>query len=126
MNIDLDLAFKVIGVGFPLIGAIYTWIATRKKDVTQGFKDINERLNTGSKRMDQHDLDIQALAQTVAALPGKDDVHDLKLTLSDLGGDMKAMLVQTKSIIEGQQSLARTVRGHEEYLRKLNLPSKDS
>ena len=118
MIVDPDLTLKILGIAIPLATVIYTWFATRRKDVDSDFKAVAARLDTGSKRMDQHDLEIQALTHSVSSLPAKEDVHQLQLTMTGMGGDMKAMLVEMKTLTEGQNRIQRTVDGHEKYMRE--------
>jgi hypothetical protein len=114
--LDLDLALKTLGLAIPLGGIIYTWFATRQKDVDEGFKTVNARLDTGSKRMDQHDLEIQSLNHTVGSLPAKEDMHRLELTMADIGGEIKAIGAH----IGGQRDVMRrqetVVARIEEYM----------
>lgn len=117
MNINPDLALKVISVALSLGAIIYAWFATRNKDVDDRFDSIDERFHTGSKRMDAHDLDILALQKTVASQPDKDDFHQLQLMMVEMGGDMKAMLQSMDSLGNGQKRLERTVGSHENFLR---------
>ena len=79
-------------------------------------KDIERRFQEGSKRMDRHDLRLQALEQTVQGMPGKDDMHRLELQLSEIAGDMKGM---SATMLGMSQSMARTekiVGRHDEHL----------
>ncbi|AZV77948.1 DUF2730 family protein [Parasedimentitalea marina] len=113
---DYDLALKTLGVAIPLGGIIYTWFATRQKDVDEALKTVSSRLDTGSKRMDQHDLEIQALQQTVASLPAKEDMHRLELTMSDIGGEIKAIAAHIGAQRDVMRRLETVVTRHEDHL----------
>jgi division protein CdvB (Snf7/Vps24/ESCRT-III family) len=116
VNLDLDLAVKAFGLAVPLGGIIYTWFATRQKDVDEAIKTVGSRLDTGSKRMDQHDLEIQSLQQTVASLPAKEDMHRLELTMSDIGGEIKAIgahIGAQRDVMRRQETVVARI---EEYM----------
>lgn len=107
MNVDLIL--KALSLALPILGAGYTWFATRRKD-------IDVRLDAGSKRMDQHDLEIQSLQQTVASLPAKEDVHRIELAMMEMTGELKTIGAH----ISGQREVMRRIETinarHEEHL----------
>jgi hypothetical protein len=117
VNLDLDLALKTLGLAIPLGGIIYTWFATRQKDVDEAFKAISERLDTGSKRMDALELRAQATELALTNMPDKDDMHSLQLMLSEMGGEMKAMRATMRSVAESQGRFETVLTRHEDYLR---------
>ncbi|MVO16837.1 DUF2730 family protein [Parasedimentitalea huanghaiensis] len=116
MTLDLDLAVKALGLAIPLGGIIYTWFATRQKDVDEAFTAIGKRLDTGSKRMDQHDLDLMSLQQTVASMPAKEDMHRLELTMSNIGGEIKAIGAHMGAQRDVMRRLENVVTRHEDHL----------
>ena len=109
MNLDLDTALKLANFAIAFSAIAFTWFATRKKDT-------DRRLDTGSKRMDQHDLEIQALKQTVASLPAKEDMHRLELTMSDIGGEIKAIAAHIGAQRDVMRRLETVVTRHEDHL----------
>ncbi|HAW49178.1 MAG TPA: DUF2730 domain-containing protein [Roseovarius sp.] len=109
--IDWDIFWKAAGVILPLIVALYTFVATRRKD-------LDQKLENGDKRMDRHEARIARLEQTVQSMPGKDENHRLEMLLADMAGDMKAMRASMDGM---QKSLERTediVGRHEDHLRE--------
>lgn len=106
-----DLAFKLFGVIFPTVSLVYTFVATRRKDV-------EARLNAGSKRMDALELRIQASEQTISGMPAKTDLHELALTITEIGGDMKAMRATLKAMSDSVNRTEGIVSRHEDYLRE--------
>ena len=102
--------FSILSLILSFGAAIYTWFANRRKDVDRRFHE-------GSKRMDRHDLRLQALEQDVKSMPGNSDLHRVELSLSEIAGDMKAM---SASLLGMHESLKRTenaVSRHEDHLR---------
>ncbi|WP_282094330.1 DUF2730 family protein [Epibacterium ulvae] len=113
MSLDADLIYKLASLALSLIAMVYAWFATRRKD-------LDKRLHDGSKRMDQHDLDIQSLKQSLESLPARQEFHELQILMTELGGDMKAILEQLKSVGDSQRRMEKTVGAHETYLREMN------
>ncbi|QAX29282.1 DUF2730 family protein [Leisingera sp. NJS204] len=99
--------------------AVYAWFGRRGDDLSEQFKTIDARFHTGSKRMDEHALEIQSLQHIVENLPAKEEVHQLQLTLTEMDGTLRAIATQMQALAEGQRRLERTVQGHETYLRNL-------
>jgi len=105
----LDLWLKIISSVFSIGALVVAWIATRRKA-------INERLDTGSKRMDAHDLEIAALQAQVKSMPGKDDLHRVELSLSTIGGDIKALTAGVEANGETMSRFIRVVERQEQHL----------
>ena len=113
MTVDIDAIYRFMAIISTLMSTgavVFAWFAGRRKDV-------DRRLQEGSKRMDRHELRIQALEQDVKAMPGKDDMHRLELHLSEMAGDMKAMSSTLVAMAESQARTERIVRRHEDHLR---------
>lgn len=112
MTLDLDSLYRLLGLISLIMSTAalaHSWFANRRKDIERRFQE-------GSKRMDRHDLRLQALEQTVQGMPGKDDMHRLELQLSEIAGDMKGM---SATMLGMSQSMARTekiVGRHDEHL----------
>ncbi|AZV77902.1 DUF2730 family protein [Parasedimentitalea marina] len=109
---DLDTSIKFTNLAMAVAAIIYTWFATRRKDV-------DKRFHTGSKRMDEHDLKIQKLEQEVRTLPSKNEFHDLNIGIERMNGNVKAILTQMESLSASQDRVERTVGAHEKFLRDL-------
>ncbi len=116
MELGLDELKTLAGLILPISGMIYTFIATRRKDVDGKFVDVNKQFNAGSDRMDRHEGRIARLEQTVQTLPGKDDMHQLQLELVKQTGSLNEM----RAVMEGNGAvmsrLEKIVTRHEEHL----------
>ncbi|MGB2200386.1 MAG: DUF2730 family protein [Pseudooceanicola atlanticus] len=113
MSIDLDFLSRILGLislAVSVGAAIYAWFASRRKDV-------DRRLDDGSKRMDRHELRLQAVEQTVQTMPGKDDMHRLELHLSEISGDMRAISATMVAMSESLKRTENIVSRHEDHLR---------
>ena len=111
MTIDIDTGLKIVSLGLSVGAIIYAFFANRKKDTDERFK-------LGSNRMDDQERRIAALEQTVQALPGKDELHNLEMMLSDMGGDMKAMRATMRGMSESLSRTENIVTRHEDHLRE--------
>lgn len=114
VTLDLVLLQRASGLlSFVLsVGAvIYTFFANRRKDVERRFHE-------GSKRMDRHDLRLQALEQDVMAMPGKDDLHRVEMSLGEIAGDMKAISATMVGMSQSIQRTEKIVGRHEDHLRE--------
>jgi hypothetical protein len=68
--------------------------------------------------MDELNLRLAAAEQSIATMPGKDDLHGLQLTLAEMAGEMKAIRVSVRGVAESQGRLESIVTRHEDYLRE--------
>ncbi|PCH70272.1 MAG: hypothetical protein COC12_08435 [Rhodobacteraceae bacterium] len=107
MQFDLTITAALL---LNLLTLAFVWYRTRRQVVDERFHD-------GRKRMDSFDLDIAALKQSVAAMPGRDDIHELQMTMSEMGGDMKAMRANMKAVADSLARQESVSARHEDYLR---------
>lgn len=115
-GVTLDLALMqrlaaLLSFLISVVAMVYAFFATRRKD-------IDRRFHEGSKRMDRHDLRLQALEQDVMAMPGKDDLHRVELSLGEIAGDMKAMAATLVAMGQSVQRTEKIVGRHEDHLRE--------
>lgn len=106
---DWDLFWKASGVILPVFVAIYTFIATRRKD-------LDKRLEAGHERMDRHEARISRLEQSVQNMPGKDDMHSLQLELVRQTGSMEKMAAVMEGNAMITARLEAIVSRHEQHL----------
>lgn len=107
MNFDWTISIPVI---ISLATLVFAYFRTRRTDV-------DDRFRTGSKRMDDLSSRVQVLEETVKAMPAKDDVHQLHLTLSEMGGDMKAIRATMRGMSDSLSRTEGIVSRHEDHLR---------
>lgn len=116
--LDWALFYNLLGIVMPAASVIYTFIATRRKDVDKHFAEVADLFKKGSDRMDGLERRIQSVEQTVAGMPAKADLHELALTITEMGGDMKALRTAMKAIADGMARTENIVSRHEDYLRE--------
>jgi Protein of unknown function (DUF2730) len=110
MNIDVDLLLKIASFVLSVGAILYTLYATRRKDVDVRFK-------AGSDRMDSQEMRILALESTVQNMPGKDEMHQLQLTMTEMAGDLKAVREGMSGLRAGQARQESILGRHEDHLR---------
>lgn len=75
-----------------------------------------ERLKHVAERLDGHDLRLSGVEQSLRAMPSKDDMHGLQLSLTGMDGK----LLEMKAVMEGNnrimERLEAIVTRHEEHL----------
>lgn len=93
MNIIFD---TTIGLGLiaTIVLAMIGWIRQRNAAV-------DGRINNCAERLDRHETRLHALEQTLQALPGQKDMHELSLALSEMRGDMREM----RAAMQGQAAM---------------------
>ncbi|MGH1416883.1 MAG: DUF2730 family protein [Pelagimonas sp.] len=77
---------------------------------------VDERFKSGSDRMDRHDSRLQAVEQTVKALPSSQDIHKIELMMAEMSGTLGRM----DAVMEGNAKimgrLETIVTRHEDHL----------
>ena len=120
MNIDVDLLLKAGGFLLSVGAIVFTLFANRRKDLDVQFEAANERFKAGSDRMDEQDLKILTLQSTVNNMPGKDEMHQLQLMMTEMAGDMKAVREGMRGLRDGQARQESILGRHEDHLRGEN------
>lgn len=99
----------LISLAISLLIGLYTFFATRRKDVEERFKQ-------GSRRMDDLTRRMDGVEGTIRGMPGKDDIHQVQLELARMNGSMNEM----RAIMGGNQEimsrLEKIVARHEDHL----------
>jgi hypothetical protein len=108
MNLIFDPTVTV-GVIVTIVLAVVGW-------VQMGRKATNERIGSVVARLDRHDTRLQSLEQTVTGLPAKDHIHDLKLELAAMKGELKAMSAVMEGNAKIMLRLENIVTRHEDHL----------
>lgn len=106
-----DLVFKLSAIIISVSTAIYTFIATRRKDVD---KELAKR----AKASDENRRLIDECKAAIAAAPGKDDVHNLVVAVTKLEGVISTVSVQVAGQKELLQRVENTVGIQQESLMK--------
>ncbi len=98
-----------LGVIVTVVIAIVGW-------VRMGRKAVDDTIAAQSARLDRHENRLTSVEQTVNGLPGKDHIHDLKLELAGMKGELREM----RAVMEGNNRimgrLETIVSRHEDHL----------
>lgn len=120
MVIDPDFAIKAVSFLLSIAAMVYSFIATRRKDVDENLKALRDHVDTRdaelSNRQDRHDNRLLTLEQTVQSLPGKDDMHQLQLELAKMSGEMREMNAVMSGNAKIMSRLEAIVSRHEDHL----------
>jgi len=108
MNIALDLTVTM-GVIVTVVIAIVGW-------VQMGRKATNDRIASTNGRLDRHEHRISTVEQTVMGLPGKDDLHDLRIALEGLRGDMKEVRAAQAAAVDASRRQEVVIQRVEQHL----------
>ncbi|MEM9968476.1 MAG: DUF2730 family protein [Pseudomonadota bacterium] len=111
MILDLKLLFDGVALLLSIAAIIYAFFANRRKDVDERFSEV-------SKRVDRHQERITQMEQVVAGQPGKDDFYQLRLTLAEMVGDIKAQTAKMDAMSESITRTENIVSRHEDHLRE--------
>lgn len=107
--IDLALIKDLLSVGMPVGSIVYTFIATRRKDVDRRIDELNARL-------DRQDRRLASVEQGVSLQPGKEELHAIQLEIARMGGQ----LGRVEAVMEGNakimERLEKIVGRHEDHL----------
>ncbi|MDO5648848.1 DUF2730 family protein [Paracoccus sp. (in: a-proteobacteria)] len=110
MEFIFDMTIS-LGLIVTILTAIVGWVRLRNAAV-------DKRIDGCAERLDRHEARIHAAEQTVQALPGQKDMHELSLALSEMRGDMREL----RAAMQGQaQMLGRVesvVSRQEEHLMR--------
>lgn len=134
---------NILGIAGPIAisvaGAIYSYFASRRQADEKKLVALGERmekadlqltaaaynttaLTTLDVTVDQHEKRLLQLEGELKHMPGKQDVSDLKLAISELSGTVGRLEEQLKGSVgrldEAVGSIGRTVHRIDDYLRE--------
>ena len=104
-------------ITLPLIASVLTllfaWWRTRRSVV-------DERLKTGSDRMNRHETRLNALEQSIKSMPTREDMHSIQIAMERMNGAMGRM----EAVLEGNAKimtrLETIVTRHDDHLLKVS------
>ncbi|WP_126977441.1 DUF2730 family protein [Frigidibacter oleivorans] len=84
--------------------------------LTSGARKNDKRLEEAVARLDRHEMRITSVEQTLSGLPAKEDMHELRLALEGLRGDMKEVRANQASAVATGARQEAVVQRLENYL----------
>ncbi len=103
----LGLALAIIAI----LGHAKGYFSSGEKKISETLDTANKRLDVAETKIASHDLRLQSAEDELKHLPDKDTVNELKLSLVELQGTVKAL---TESV----GSVSRTVHRIDDWLRE--------
>jgi len=108
MTFNFDLTVTM-GVIVTVVLAIVGWVHTRQKRTDDAMAAL-------AARVDRHENRLTLMDQIVTGLPGKDDMHDLRIALEGLRGDVKEVRVALTASNDASRRQEVVVQRVEQYL----------
>lgn len=108
MNLGFDLTITVASI-LAVVFAVVGW-------VQMGRKAVAERIANVADRLDRHEHRLTTLEQTVVGLPAKDHIHELRLELSKMAGELREMRAVMNGNNQIMGRLETIVTRHEDHL----------
>ena len=109
-----------MGVIVTVLLAIIGWVQMGRKSVNDRIRSVAHDARTLGQehgaRLDRHDKRLTSVEQVVVGLPGKDDIHDLRIALEGLRGDMKEVRAAQTASAEVSRRQEVVVQRVEQYL----------
>lgn len=108
------------------ISPLVVWIIALSQILTFGLTLWNlmasgSRANAKSieenrARLDRHEARLSSAEQTLKGLPGREDVHRMQISISELGGFLREMRAEMKGTGEIIRRIELAVDRHENHL----------
>ncbi|WP_170076193.1 DUF2730 family protein [Defluviimonas denitrificans] len=67
-------------------------------------------------RIDSHEARLSSVEQTLTGMPGREDVHKMQLSITELGGYLREMRAEMKGTSEIIKRIEFSVDRHESHL----------
>ncbi|RJE87123.1 DUF2730 family protein [Paracoccus onubensis] len=110
MTFNFDLTVT-LGVIVTVVLAFIGWFRMRHAAIDKRIDDCNDRL-------DRQEVRLGSVQQTLQTMPGKDEMHGLSMSISEMRGEMREM----RAVMEGNnrimERLETIVTRHEDHLLK--------
>lgn len=107
----ISFALSAIALGT----VVYGWLTSGEKQVAKDLADFMEKHGERHSEIDddlaEHDRRIQSVEAELKHLPDKDSVVELKISLTELKGNVN-------TLSESMGSIARTVHRIDDWLRQ--------
>ena len=110
MNFMFDLTIT-LSLVVTVFLAFASWVRVRNNAV-------NERIDDHGERLDRHEQRILSAEQTLKGMPGKDDIHALSLSITEMRGDMREMRTAMQGQGQIMTRLETVVSRQEDHLMR--------
>ena len=112
-NLDTTITLPLV---LSIVAMVLVWWRTRRSAIDERFVLVDRGFKAGSDRMDRHDLRLQALEQSVQAMPSREDLHSLQLELVRQTGSLSEMNAYMAGHAKIMERIEIIVSRHEDHL----------
>ena len=109
MSLDVDTITKVLSLALSVGAMVFAFFANRRKDV-------DAKIGALEARQTQADQKVLMLEAKLEAVPGKDELHDLKLQITRQTGTLEVMAANMEGNARLMSRVEAIVSRHEEHL----------
>ncbi len=99
-----------------VLAMVFAWWRTRDRNLDQRFEAVDQRFREGADRMTRHDARLNLMEAAMRELPTRSDLHQLQLGMSEMRGDMRALIAKLEGQSEIMTRVETIVSRHEEHL----------
>lgn len=94
---------------FSIVALVLAWWRTRRSAVDELFR-------SGRKRMEDLELRLQKVEQTILSMPSRDEMHQIQIAIERQTGALNAMGATMEGISKVMERLETIVSRHEDHL----------
>ncbi|WP_417262611.1 DUF2730 family protein [Celeribacter sp.] len=123
LNEDLIAFLGALLLVLNIMNILFTWWRTRgqslekrEKEISAQFEQLSQERKADGERMERLDGRIASMEQSMRILPGRDDLHELQLSMRSMQGDMKALTAVMEGNAQIMTRLETVVGRHEQHL----------
>jgi phage shock protein A len=123
LNEDLIAFLGALLLVLNIMNILFTWWRTRgqslekrEKEISAQFEQLSQERKADGERMERLDARIASMEQSMRILPGRDDLHELQLSMRSMQGDMKALTAVMEGNAQIMTRLETVVGRHEQHL----------
>ena len=113
MTFDLDQVIKVLTFTMSAGAVVVSILMGRRKQVEERFKIVEAKVDDLEKR-------LHSVEHTVQQLPGREDIHSLAMSMSEMNGELKAIRAHMRSVTDTVGRVEDVLQRHEDHLRENN------
>lgn len=84
--------------------------------MASGSRANTKAIDENKARLDRHEARLSSAEQTLKGLPGREDVHKMQLSITELGGFLREMRAEMKGTSEIIKRIEFAVDRHESHL----------
>lgn len=108
MNIPVDLTLTT-GVIVTLLVTVVGWVQLR-------WRALSDRVDGQAERAERHSDRIVGLEAAIRNLPGRDELHRMEVSVTQMAGEMKAVGALMAGQRDLMQRMEAVVARHEDHL----------